>query len=775
MRKIHRVIYQEIIPPGLIALMVLTFVVFTREFGRLTELLIRQNADTVTVLKVVLYILPSILVFTLPMSFLVGTLVGFSRLSTESEVVAMRAGGIGLRQILRPVLRAGLLVAVATLVLTVHFWSEGNWKLRLLRHEIGMRPMQSQLKPRVFNEDLPGKLLYVEDVDLRSGLWKGVFLADQLPEGKKRVILAGRGELLPAADGNRLQLALSEGSSYLFDPGNASDYGVSQFGTLAVSIDLPAARVWDRPKRPGDKTMGELWTDLTTAAPEVRTESNAEFQRRLALPLSALIFAVLGVTLGITPHRGGRGYGAITSLVVAFSYYLLFATGSKLASQGAIPVWIGAWSGNLVLGGAAVIVTRHARRGTSFAGILFNNRISALLFRRLQKAHAWVRDRAGRLARMMGGWLGSFSDVRLRMARVIDSYVLRLFSSNLFLTLLICAAMFYLFTFFELLDDLFASQSSSGLLFEYFFFLAPHVVMLLVPISVLIATLVTFGLLEKTRQTVALKACGVSIYRIAVPVLALTLLVCSFLFVLQDYVLPYSNQKQDSLRHLIKGRPAQTYYQPGRNWIFGKNNRLYNYNYFDTERRLFGELSIYEITPGNGQLLRHTHARRALWDADKGNWELRDGWRRELGLEKGGFARYQSLELSLPEAPDYFAQEVTESSKMTYLQLDRYVSELQQGGFEVDHLKTELYEKISFPLVSFVMVLLGIPFAFSIGRKGALHGVALGVFLGIVYWGAFGVFGVLGGSGLLSPLLAAWGPNLLFGSCSVVLFLNLRT
>jgi LPS export ABC transporter permease LptG len=299
--------------------------------------------------------------------------------------------------------------------------------------------------------------------------------------------------------------------------------------------------------------------------------------------------------------------------------------------------------------------------------------------------------------------------------------------------------------------------------------------MLLIPISVLIATLVTFGSLEKTAQVTAFKSCGISVYRLALPVISVAGLISVSIFVLQDYVLPYANQRQDNLRNLIKGRPIQTFYQPGHNWIFGKDNRLFNYNYFDSKRGLFGELSIYEMNIRENQLVRHLYAQRAQWDRVAWKWHLYDGWDRDLQKESEGYTPFEQLDVALPETPDYFVQEVKESSKMTYIELDQYVRELQQRGFEVDHLKTELYTKVSFPLVSFVMVVLGIPFAFSVGKKGALYGVAIGALIGIVYWGTFGVFGVLGGNGLLSPLLAAWGPNLIFGSGSLFLFLGVKT
>ena len=112
---------------------------------------------------------------------------------------------------------------------------------------------------------------------------------------------------------------------------------------------------------------------------------------------------------------------------------------------------------------------------------------------------------------------------------------------------------------------------------------------------------------------------------------------------------------------------------------------------------------------------------------------------------------------------------------MTYLELNMYLNTLQEAGLEVDHLRTDLHTKIAFPFVSLVMTVLGVPFALSVGKKGALYGVAVGVFLGILYWGAFGVFGVLGTNGFLAPLLAAWGPNLVFSFSSLALLLNVRT
>ncbi len=775
MRKIHRVIYTEIAPPALIALVVLTFVVFSNEFGRLTETLIRKNADPVTVFEVVASLLPSIMIFTVPISFLVGTLMGFSRLSAESEIVAMRASGVGVFQILRPVMKVALGVMVATAVLTFFLLPAGNWNLRLLRHEIGVRPVQSQLKPRVFNEDLPGKLLYVEDISLASGLWKGVFLSDST-DGEKRIVVAREGEVIFSPDNRRLQLYFSNGSSYEFTESDPQKYGLSQFGTLNVTVELPESDPGkQQPKRAKDKDWGELVADLRQAAPDQRLESLVELNRRAALPLSPFIFGVLGVTLGITSHRGGRGYGSIVSMVIAFGYYVLFATGSELSSQGVLNLVAGVWGANLLMGAAALLALHWARRGVTPIGALANSRLLSGLFNRVRSAWNHLGRLRGRVFALLRRRLWGLSGIRFRAARVVDLFMMRGFGVNLVPTLIVCVTLFYVFTFFELIDDVFSNNIRYGVLFEYFFYLLPQVLMLLVPISILIATLITFGVLEKTFQIVAFKSCGISLYRLAAPVVTMAILISAGVYVFQDYILPFANQRQDSLRNLIKGRPVQTSYHPGRNWIFGEGNRLYNYNYFDPERNLFAELSIYDLDITHNSLMRHTYAQRAVWDRSSQVWRLSNGWTRPLSGEGGTVEEFSTQFVKLAEKPDYFLQEVKESSKMTYLELESYIRELQRGGFEVDHLRTELYKKISFPLVSLVMVVLGIPFAFSVGRKGALYGIAAGVVLGIAYWGAFGVFGVLGGNGLLSPALAAWGPNLLFGSGGLFLLLSVRT
>ena len=347
MKKIHGLINREITGPSLIALVFMTFIVFTREFGRLAEILIRSDASSVSVLQAVVSLLPSILAFSIPLSFLVGTLIGFSRLSTDSEIVAMRACGVGVNQMVRHLLKVGILVSLVTFSITLFLLPEGNWSLKQLRHGAGLRPVRSEVKPRVFNEDLPGTVLYVADKDLQGSSWKGVFLSDITDDGQRRIVLAKRGQLLIRPDGSQAQL--QDGTIYRVGQETPERDSISEFHTLDVPIRFPTTgQASARPKGPADKHLLSLLDDLGQGDSEARRVTSLELNRRLAVPLSPLTFAILGVTLGARSHRGGRGYGFIVSVLVALIYYVLFATGVELSRSGWFPFLLG--SGEALLG-----------------------------------------------------------------------------------------------------------------------------------------------------------------------------------------------------------------------------------------------------------------------------------------------------------------------------------------------------------------------------------------------------------------------------------------
>lgn len=757
----------------MISLVLLTFVVFTREFGRIAELLIRRDTQVTTVLKAIAYLMPSILIFTVPFAFLIGTLIAFSRLTADSEIVAMRAGGVSILQILAPVLKVAVIVTLLTAFFTLFILPSANWRLRMLRTDMAVTPAYTDIKPRVFFEDFPGLLLYVEDVDLHSSKWKGIFLSDTTDSEEKRIILAREGTIFGNGTERRLQLHFEHGAVYNIPTQTPEKITISRFDTLDVPIALPAVEPDNgKIKRPQDKALGELMTDVRQGSGEDRRASLVELNRRISLPLSALAFGILAVTLGIRAPRGGRGYGFILSIVVAFTYYVMFATGSSLSRAGVLPITAGVWGADAFMGGMALLTLRFADHESPLAHRLFNSWpaicVSCFFVRIKESAQAILGGMRDTIERRFL----HLPRIRLRIARIVDMLMARAFLLNLFIALSICLSLVCLFTFFEIIDDIFQNQIPYALVADYFFFLQPQLLVLLIPISVLIATLITFGSLEKFNQIVAFKSCGVSVYRIAMPILILGLLISGFIFVIQEYVLPYANVRQDRLHNIIKGRPAQVS-QPGRHWIFGQDDRLYNYNLFSSERNSFVELAVYRLDLKRATLIEADFAQRGDWRRDAQNWVLKGGWVRDF--EADLFTTFSSQTFDFPERPEFFDEEVRDSSKMTFTELEQYIQDLQVGGFEVDYLKTELYKKLSFPLVSIIMTLIGVPFSLTMGRKGTLYGIGVGVILGIAYWGAFGIFDVLGSNGLLAPVLAAWGPNIVFGAGATFLLSLVRT
>jgi len=775
--RLNRIFYREITGPCLIALLILTFVVFTREFGRLAEMLIRRNADGMTIAQIVLYILPSVLIFSIPFAFLIGTLIGFSRLSSDSEIIAMRASGVSVWQMLKPVLKVATIVAIITAAFTCSFLPKGNWNLRLLTHELGFKPLQSEIKPRVFNEQIPNTILYVEDVDLRTSAWKGVFVHNVRDGGNRTITLASRGDLVTSEDGRRVQLHLEDGTVYDTNEATPERDSLTRFSTQDVLLPLAEIETtFAKPKRPKDKTILELWKDRNTGKIEDRRANGVEMYGRLSLPLAALVFGVLAVTFGISRPKAGRGYGFIVSIIIAFSYFIMFDMGRSLGASGVIPVWLGGWGSDILLAGVAALSFSAASRERLILDRLVDNRLVSIIGSGARRLLTGVGGLFRGLAASIGRRFWDVCTVCVQLTRVVDLYMLRNFLFYLVPTVIICMSLFYLFTFFELMDDIFKNDIAYRTVFDYFLFLIPQILLLLIPISILIATLVTFGVLDKTSEVVAFKSCGISIYRIAVPIVLLSAMMGAGLFVLQEYVTPYTNQKQDSLRNVIKGRPAQTYYQLGRNWIFGEDHRLYNYKHFDSKYDIFADVSIYDLDIRTNRLNWHLYAKKVRWDPATRNWIFSQGWRRDFtGGNEPNYETFSEKYFAFPERPSYFEQEVKESSKMTYGELKEYIRGLQRAGFEVDQLRTELYRKLSFPVVSLIMTLLGIPFSFSMGRKGALYGIAAGVVIGIFYWGMFGAFEVMGANGLLAPVLAAWGPNILFSTAGLLMLSWVKT
>jgi LPS export ABC transporter permease LptG len=313
-------------------------------------------------------------------------------------------------------------------------------------------------------------------------------------------------------------------------------------------------------------------------------------------------------------------------------------------------------------------------------------------------------------------------------------------------------------------------------MFTYLFFLTPELIYRTLPVSVLVAVLVALGVLSKQNEIIAFKACGVSLYRLALPILIGGTVLSGGLFAFDHYYVPGANRKQEALRAEIKGQPTQTYRKPERKWIMGRGSRIYCYRYFDQPESTMAGLDVFELDPKSFAMVRQIEAERARWSASLNAWVFENGWFSDFG---GGERQYKAFQVTtfpeLNEPPDYFLKEPPKDEQMNFIELDGYIRDLRQSGFDTMKLQVEFYRKFSVPLFALIMALIAVPFGFMVGNRGAMTGIGVAIVIAIAYWGVSSVFDKAGGVGQLPATMAAWSPDVIFALAGLYLVLRLRS
>jgi LPS export ABC transporter permease LptG len=360
---------------------------------------------------------------------------------------------------------------------------------------------------------------------------------------------------------------------------------------------------------------------------------------------------------------------------------------------------------------------------------------------------------------------------------------MREYLTNLALVVAGLSLLFIVFTFFELIGDIIRNRTPLVTVGEYLINLIPYILYNVTPLCSLVAVLITFGALNRSSELTAMKATGVSLYRVVVPVLVMALMLSAALFAFDDFYLPAANRRQEALRSIIKGKPAQTFLRPDRQWISGQSGptgtpaRIFYYQFFDPYKNVFANLTVFEFDPNSFVLTRRIFATSAHWDERVDRWVFENGWQRTFAGDS--VVSYQPFTLStfpeIREQPGYFKKEDLQSQEMNYRELSTYITDLKQSGFDTKRLVVQLYKKFADPLTTLVMALLAVPFALSMGKHGGLVGIATAIGLAIAYWVVAGVFSAMGNVNTLPAFLAAWSPDLLFGITGCYLFLRSPT
>jgi LPS export ABC transporter permease LptG len=301
------------------------------------------------------------------------------------------------------------------------------------------------------------------------------------------------------------------------------------------------------------------------------------------------------------------------------------------------------------------------------------------------------------------------------------------------------------------------------------------------PLAVLIAVLVTFGVLNRNSEIVAMKATGISLYRLVIPIVSIAAILAAGLFVFDDYYLPAANRRQEALRSTIKGRPPQTFLHPEEKWMFGEPGpgeppHIFYYQFFDRDDNAFANLSIFEFNPSSFALTRRIFASRVVWDDESESWRFINGWVRNINGNDPQSIEFKNTTFTeIHEDPGYFKKENLQSQEMNFQQLRAYIRDLRQSGFDTMRLRVALWHKLAYPLIAIIMAVLAIPFALSMGRRGSLTGIAVAISIALAFWVVDALFGAMGNVNYLPAALAAWSPDILFALAGGYLLLRTPT
>lgn len=763
MRLISKSVLKEIAPPFLLGFAGYTFILLVRTVFLMTDFFVRRSASLSEVAWLVLLSIPWMVVLTIPMAFLLGVLIGIGRLSGDSELVALRACGVGPGALYRPALAAAAFLSVGVFLFYNYVLPRANDELTRSMARLAATSVVNLVQPRTFREPRPGVTLFFDRIGADGKSFEGVFLKlGEEDQRSDRVIVARRGAL--ALEGDKLWLDLFSSVVHDVDPANPSRYrsNRNEFQRILFSEDIETtaqARItYEKGLRA--QSLRELIAtarQMKNTSPQRRRLALVEIHKKFSIPFACFAFAVVGIPLAETSRRGGKGSGFALSLAILVLYYVLISNGETWAQEGRMSAPLAMWLPNLVLVALGFVASRRAGRERGRWRLRFRHR--------RETAPAAVE--ASRPA-----WFAGL----MRFPALLDRYVLGRFFSTLALVfgsvLLISAIVDYS----EKVDEVLRNHPPGAVVAGYYEAFLLSIAVDLAPFAVLVATLVCLGIFSKNNEDTAFKASGVSLHRLGAPIVIVAAIGAVFVFALGEYALPIAKQKEIRYRNRIFGHPADWNLRTPaeRNWYYARDGRIWHREETVGATPVLLSPSVYQFDAAF-ELTRRTAAREAAWDPTTRTWILRQGWTRELkGGETVSFQTFLE-ERTAGDPPAAYAAEHRIPDEMRFRELQKYTRRLRRSGYPTSALETALQSKIARPLFLPVMALLALPFAFRIGKRGALAGVGVGLAIGMVFLISTSLFTKLGEVAALPPLLAAWSPHVLFSTAASFLLVRQRT
>lgn len=366
-------IFKEILPIFFLGLMIFTIILLMDKILKMIELIVSRESSLKDVLMIFLFISPSFLTFTTPISVLLGTLLAFGRLSGDSEITAFKASGVSLYQLFSPVLVFSILACLLTSFLVFYGLPWGNRGFKATLYLIAQSKTHIEIKERVFNDLFQGLVIYVDRIPLQGNRMEGILIYDERDKVRLNTIFAKEGFLINKPKDQEVLLRLVSGDIHRLEP-KTNVFQKIKFDTYDLKLETSKALASLGKKLKEyemsiddikEKMDGMKKKGVSTAPLEV------EIHKRYAIPFACMVFGLIGVPLGIQPRRSAKSYGLIFSILILMAYYICSIAFEIFAAQNIVPPLAAAWAPNLIFGGLGVYLLVKTANESPFKPVLW--------------------------------------------------------------------------------------------------------------------------------------------------------------------------------------------------------------------------------------------------------------------------------------------------------------------------------------------------------------------------------------------------------------------
>ncbi|MGZ3513350.1 MAG: LPS export ABC transporter permease LptF [Thermodesulfobacteriota bacterium] len=366
-------ILKEIVPIFLIGLMVFTVILLMDKILKLIELVVNRGASLSNILMLFVFISPSFLILTIPIAVLLATLLTFGRLSSDSEITAFKASGMSLYQLFIPISVFALCTFLLSNFLVFYGLPWGNRGFKSTLFLIARSKADIEIKERVFSDTFSGLVVYVDRVPLQGKRMEGILIYDERDKEKSNTIIAKEGFLIKNGPDQDIILRLITGDIHRYEP-KLQTFQKIKFDTYDLKLEL-AKTSKAIEKKLKDKEMSI--DDIQEKIKEVKKKGGdtipyeVEIHKRYAIPFTCIVFALMGVPLGIQPRRSGRSYGFILSILILLAYYISVTVSELLAMKKTMPPLLAGWTPNLLFTSLAIYLFVKAANESPFKPIVW--------------------------------------------------------------------------------------------------------------------------------------------------------------------------------------------------------------------------------------------------------------------------------------------------------------------------------------------------------------------------------------------------------------------